>query len=84
MEKGLQVSSRFKDIKDGITYFKEGIKGLQWSVNIGVGLQYSFSDLVALYFDPGLVYFFDAKQPFSVRTSQPLQFDMELGFRFNL
>lgn len=84
MEKGLQVSSKIKDILDGVTHRKEGIKGLQWSVNIGVGLQYSFSDLVGIYFDPSLVYFFDTKQPFSVRTSQPLQFDMELGFRFNL
>lgn len=84
VEKGLQVSTRIKDILDGITVRKEGVKGLQWSANIGIGLQYSFNELIGIYFDPSLVYFFDTDQPFSIRTGQPFQLDMELGLRFNL
>lgn len=84
MEKGLGLASEIKDIKDGISHRKEKIEGLQWSVNVGVGLQYFFTDFFGLYFDPSLVYFFDCDQPFSIRTSQPLQFEMELGLRFKL
>ena len=78
------MASEIKDIKDGISHRKEKIEGLQWSVNVGVGLQYFFTDFFGLYFDPSLVYFFDCDQPFSIRTSQPLQFEMELGLRFKL
>lgn len=84
VEKGLQVSSRIQDLSDGVSYRKEGVKGLQWSANIGIGLQYSFNQLVGIYFDPSLVYFFDSDQPFSMRTTQPFQLDMELGLRFTL
>lgn len=84
VEKGLQVSSRIQDLSDGVTYRKDGVKGLQWSANIGIGLQYSFNQLIGIYFDPSLVYFFDSDQPFSMRTTQPFQLDMELGLRFTL
>lgn len=84
VEKGLQVSSRIQDLSDGVSYRKEGVKGLQWSANIGIGLQYSFNQLIGIYFDPSLVYFFDSDQPFSMRTTQPFQLDMELGLRFTL
>lgn len=84
VEKGLLMSSRIKDIFDGIDYRKSAVSGIQWSANLGVGLQYSFTDFFGIYLDPSLVYFFDSKQPYSVRTAQPLQFEMELGLRFNL
>lgn len=84
VEKGLQVSSRIQDLSDGVTYRKDGVKGLQWSANLGIGLQYSFNQLIGIYFDPSLVYFFDSDQPFSMRTTQPFQLDMELGLRFTL
>lgn len=84
MEKGLLHSSRIKDIKAGESVRKVGIDGLQWSANIGVGLEYMFTDVFGIYFDPSLIYFFDCNQPFNIRTAQPLQFDMELGLRFRL
>lgn len=84
VEKGLLHSSRIRDIKEGESVRKGEIKGLQWSANIGIGLEYMFSDVFGIYFDPSLIYFFDCDQPFNIRTAQPLQFDMELGLRFRL
>lgn len=84
LEKGLQVVTQMKDLSGEITSRKGGIDGLQWSVNLGVGVEYSFTKVVALYLDPSLVYFFDNGQPFSVRTSQPMQLKFELGLRFNI
>ena len=60
-------------------------KGVQWSVNMGVGFEYRFVDFMGLYVDPRLTYYFpDKNQPFTVRSEQPLQFNLELGFRFHL
>jgi hypothetical protein len=84
LEKGLGVTSKMKDLKGDVTSRKDKIDGLQWSVNLGVGLEYFFTNVFGIYFDPSLVYFFDCDQPFNIRTSQPLQFEMELGLRFNL
>lgn len=84
LEKGLGMTSKMKDLKGDVTSRKDKIDGLQWSVNLGVGLEYFFTNVFGIYFDPSLVYFFDCDQPFNIRTSQPLQFEMELGLRFNL
>lgn len=84
IEKGINISSKIVDIIDGVEYRSASIHGLQYSANVGIGLQYLFNDFVGIYFDPSVVYFFDSKQPFSVRTVQPLQLNLELGLRFNL
>ena len=84
LEKGLGMTSKMKDLKGDVTSRKDKIEGLQWSVDLGIGLEYFFTDVFGIYFDPSLVYFFDCEQPFNIRTSQPLQFEMELGLRFNL
>lgn len=60
-------------------------KGFQWSVNVGVGFEYRFVEFMGLYIDPRLTYYFQEKsQPFTVRSEQPLQFNLEIGFRFHL
>lgn len=60
-------------------------KGFQWSVNVGVGFEYRFVEFMGIYVDPRLTYYFQEKsQPFTVRSEQPLQFNLELGFRFHL
>lgn len=63
---------------------REKVGGLQWSARAGLGAEYGFTRHLALYFDPSLVYFFDNKQPLSIRTQQPLQTRFELGLRFRL
>lgn len=60
-------------------------KGFQWSVNVGVGFEYRFVEFMGVYIDPRLTYYFQEKsQPFTVRSEQPLQFNLEIGFRFHL
>ena len=68
----------------GSNTLKEKVGGVQWSAKAGVGVEYWFVPRVGLYFDPSLVYFFDNKQPFSIRTQQPLQANFELGLRFKI
>ena len=57
--------------------------GLQYSTGVGVGVQFDISPRVSLYFDPSLRYYYDTGQPRSIRTIQPLRFDMQGGVRFN-
>lgn len=60
-------------------------KGFQWSVNVGVGFEYRFVEFMGIYVDPRLTYYFQEKsQPFTVRSEQPLQFNLEIGFIFHL
>lgn len=64
---------------------KNKVKGLQYSVNLGCGMQYDLNGLLSIYLDPEMKYFFNDKdQPKSIRTTQPFQFGCELGLRFNL
>lgn len=83
-EKGVQSKCSIKDLFNAVTYRTEPIQGSQWSANVGLGLEYRFIKSLGIYLDPSVAYFFDGNQPFSIRTSQPLQFKLELGFRFHL
>lgn len=62
----------------------ESIEGIQWSATGGFGVEFAVNNSTGLYFDPTVAYYFDNNQPLSIRTSQPLQFKFELGFRFHL
>lgn len=59
------------------------ISGVDVSVNAGLGVEYRPGNLVGLYFEPNLVYFFNSDVPRSIRTDQPLQVKAELGCRFH-
>lgn len=84
VEKGLQSKCKIKDLYDNTEVYTDKISGVQWSVNAGLGFEYQFVNFLGLYLDPSITYFFDTDQPFSVRTSQPLQFKLEIGIRFHL
>ena len=57
---------------------------LQWSAGLGLGVEYRLSPLVGIYLDPGFRYYFATdRQPRSLRTIQPLRFDLEAGIRFS-
>lgn len=62
------------------------VKGLQWSVYAGLGVEYSLSRLLGVYLEPGIGYFFDSKhkQPRSIRTVQPTQLKAEFGLRVRI
>ncbi len=84
VERAVRVDYDITDLY-GIRYRKSlDPSGVQWSANIGLGLEYRFLSFMGIYVDPRLTYFFNCGQPYSVRTEQPLQFNLELGFRFHI
>lgn len=62
------------------------IKGMQYSVNVGMGVEYMFgpNNQFGIYLEPRGVYYFDSKVPASIRTDQPLQIDAQLGIRLHI
>lgn len=57
---------------------------LQWSVAGGIGVEFKLTPLLGIYLDPAFRYYFDtSRQPRSLRTIQPLRFDIEAGLRFS-
>ncbi len=83
LEKGLYAFYRVSENGVRRTHGKS-IDGMQWSAIGGLGIEIAASDYAGVYFDPSVAYYFDNNQPLSIRTSQPLQFKFELGFRFHL
>lgn len=84
MEKAVRVSYEMTDLYAVKYQHDSKAEGVQWSANIGFGVEYRFLDFMGIYVDPRLTYFFDCGQPYSVRTEQPLQFNLEMGFRFHI
>ena len=84
MEKAVRVSYEMTDLYAVKYQHDSKAEGVQWSANIGLGVGYRFLDFMGIYVDPRLTYFFDCGQPYSVRTEQPLQFNLEMGFRFHI
>ncbi|HPW78542.1 MAG: hypothetical protein BWX62_00315 [Bacteroidetes bacterium ADurb.Bin037] len=60
------------------------VKGFQWSLFGGLGIEYKWSELMGIYIEPTVSHYFDNNQPKSIRTIQPTQFKMELGIRFRI
>lgn len=84
MERAVKITYEMTDLSS-VPYQKDGqASGLQWSANVGIGLEYRFLDFMGVYVDPRLTYFFDCDQPYSVRSEQPLQFNLQMGFRFHI
>ena len=69
---------------DSSESFNDTNKGLEWSVNFGMGLEYKFIDFAGIYLEPNAVYYFNSKTQNSIRNDQPFQLKAELGFRFHL
>lgn len=64
---------------------KERVEGFQFSAGIGLGMEFVIARTLGIYIDPSLRYYFpDSRQPRSIRTTQPLMFGLELGFRIRL
>lgn len=84
LEKAVRLSYEITDLSSVRYQRNAGAEGVQWSANVGLGFEYRFLDFMGLYVDPRLTYFFDCDQPYSVRTEQPLQFNLEMGFRFHI
>ena len=67
-----------------IHYHNNSPRHTQWSGAVGLGLEFQLTPYLALYTDPAFRYFFATdRQPRSLRTIQPLRFDVEAGLRFS-
>ena len=66
------------------TIYRENVKGLQFSVDAGLGLEVMAGKYIGIYLDPSVRYYFDNSQPKSLRTYQPVMFGIEAGLRIHL
>lgn len=58
-------------------------KQLQWSVNSAIGIEYRFSDLIGIYAEPGVVYYFNNGSALeNIYKDRPINFNLRLGLRF--
>jgi hypothetical protein len=78
VEKGL--TNKF-GILSSKSVYKEEIQGVQWSANLGLGVEFMFGKHLGLYLDPSVRYYFNCQQPKSIRTAQPFMLGLELGLR---
>lgn len=60
-------------------------KGLQTSVGATVGVELKLGDMLGIYLEPGVSYYFEnSNQPSSYRTEHPTSFSARAGVRINL
>ena len=71
-------------VQKDIHYHQRGTRP-QFSAGLGVGVEFKITPWLGLYLDPSFRYYFRPDlQPRSLRTIQPLRFDLEAGLRFSL
>lgn len=57
----------------------------QWSVNASAGVQYNFNDILGIYAEPGVGYYFDNGSDVStIFKEKPLNFNLNVGIRFTV
>ena len=57
----------------------------QWSVGASAGVQYNFSDVVGVYVEPGVSYYFDNGSGVStIYKDKPFNFNLNVGLRFTI
>lgn len=58
---------------------------VQWSVGLGVGLEYRLSPVIGLYAEPSVQYFFKTGDGLNTyRTKHPATFSVPIGIRINI
>lgn len=71
---------------DIVTFNKETTLDVpcQWSISLGLGIQYDLTPHFGIYMEPGLQYFFDDGSNLkSYRTEHPLSITLPFGLRFH-
>ncbi|MBO4428025.1 MAG: PorT family protein [Bacteroidales bacterium] len=58
--------------------------GMQYSAALGLGIEFKLGERLGLYVDPSARYYFDCRQPKSIRTEKPFLLMFDAGLRFNL
>ncbi len=88
VEKGVETYeqriSGYRNLQRTITSGPGWIEGLQWSGNVSFGTSYTVYRNFELYAEPSLTYYFDNKQPTSLRTKQPLTVNLSLGLQYRI
>ena len=82
-EKAISNKYLIQNGSDPINYSNK-VPGLQWSADLGLGVQFRLTNHVGLYLDPSARYYFNSNQPKSIRTRKPFMFGFEAGLRFDL
>ena len=82
-EKAISNKYLIQNGPDPINYSTK-VPGLQWSADLGLGIQFRLTNHVGLYLDPSARYYFNSNQPKSIRTRKPFMFGFEAGLRFDL
>lgn len=77
------ISNKFTLFDTPDIVYSEPVKKLQFSVGVGMGVEFKISRTLGLYVDPGLRYYFPSDQPKSVRTDKPVIANFDAGLRFN-
>ena len=77
------ISDKYDVLNTEFTH-QNSVKGVQLSANIGLGVEFMLGRHLGLYLDPSLRYYFDCRQPKSIRTVQPLMLGLEMGLRLRL
>ena len=58
---------------------------LQWSLSASTGVNYKLGNLVGLFAEPGVSYFFDDGSNIpTIRKDNPLNFNFQIGLSFNI
>lgn len=71
-------------VQKDLHYHQHGSRP-QFSAGLGLGVEFKITPWLGLYLDPSFRYYFRPDlQPRSLRTIQPLRFDLEAGLRFSL
>ncbi|MFA6872239.1 MAG: porin family protein [Bacteroidaceae bacterium] len=84
IEKGISwKQSRFNYSNQETLQESNSVKGLQWSVDLSIGLSCKVYKQLHLYVEPRLSYYFDNNQPISIRTEHPTVMGLNTGLRFD-
>lgn len=57
----------------------------QWSVNAAAGIQYNFNNVIGVYAEPGVSYYFNnGSSVTTIYKDKPFNFNLNLGLRFTI
>lgn len=72
-------------MQNPVATYKESVNGFQFSVGAGLGVEFVVADILGIYADPSVRYYFkNSSQPKSIRTENPVSFGFEIGLRIRL
>ena len=72
------------DATDRVISHSENSPGVQLSANAGIGVEFIVGNRLGIYIDPSVRYYFECRQPNSIRKVQPLMLGFEAGLRVRL